>query len=117
MSKLQDLPPDSLRLICTQFDHLYDLTVLARTCRLLSQHAVREIWRVIPSFAVLAYTLPPDAWISTCKLLSRDETLLLWAEKVYTLVSNCLPGDLRSLLIVVTLYQPSPSHARSPLAT
>ncbi|TFK86328.1 hypothetical protein K466DRAFT_663839 [Polyporus arcularius HHB13444] len=85
MSKLQDLSPDSLRLICTQFDHLYDLTVLARTCRLLSQHAVREIWRVIPSFAVLAYTLPSDAWISTCKLLSRDETLLLWAEKVYTL--------------------------------
>ena len=44
------------------------LAALAQTCRAVSQAALKELWRTIPSFGCFACVLPRDLW----KVIPRD---------------------------------------------
>ncbi|KAI1790172.1 hypothetical protein LXA43DRAFT_1095697 [Ganoderma leucocontextum] len=81
---LQGLPPEALRRLCdtligtpapstfTQVrsptepdDHyvgLHTVLSLARTSRVLHEHAADALWDTIPAFGILVYTLPRDIW-------------------------------------------------------
>ena len=57
------LPRDVQALICSSLCGCQGtLVALAQTCRSLKGPALEELWRVIPCFEVIVYTLPPDLW-------------------------------------------------------
>ena len=57
------LPSDVQALICSSLrGRQRTLAALAQTCKSLKGPALEELWRVIPCFEVIVYTLPPDLW-------------------------------------------------------
>ncbi|RPD64635.1 hypothetical protein L226DRAFT_39429 [Lentinus tigrinus ALCF2SS1-7] len=58
---LTDLSPDLLTLICSHCS-LGTSVNLARTCRTLSEHALKQVWHTLSSCSIIAYTLPRELW-------------------------------------------------------
>ncbi|KAI0766361.1 hypothetical protein BD413DRAFT_636059 [Trametes elegans] len=57
--------------------NLHALTVLARTCRALSEPALNRIWRALPSLVPLVCTMPRDLW-TMGQPLSKDGRQYPW---------------------------------------
>lgn len=56
------LAPNILARICEYCDN-QSLLNLSTTCRMVNSVAIQKIWRVLPSFVPVLYTLPPDSWM------------------------------------------------------
>lgn len=124
---LDSLPAEVLRAICEElmrydawadglrFAGLQTLLVLARTSRLFHEQALNRIWRSIPNYGFLLFTLPSDAWIVEERAASRERREALhFVRRDYYLVLEWLhdiseqPSPLlglwwtRTLLVSVT---------------
>ncbi|RPD64584.1 hypothetical protein L226DRAFT_41436 [Lentinus tigrinus ALCF2SS1-7] len=90
---LADLPPHILKSICAQSPRR-DLVSVVTTCRVLSDFARQSIWRTIPCFAIMAFTLPQD-------LLQRE-------------ITEPQPGELPSWRSVRRIWRLSFTRALAP---
>jgi hypothetical protein len=59
--------PDVLALIVAHCAESKDaLAALARTCQVISEYALDELWHTIDSVILLARCMPPRFWDETC---------------------------------------------------